>query len=367
MSRGAKAGLAVAGAVIAINVALSAVHSLTGGTPGGPASSSYSTSSGGIAAYASLLGRSGHDVQRLRASPAGSHLDPASTLMLIAPDTSPSRADTDALRRFLVAGGRLVVGGPVGSWLGRVVPLAPEWSGTAPRAVDVLAPVSEVSGVHTIEGSGYGSWTGGGALPVLGDRNGALLDVATVGRGHALLLADSAVLDNALLAHADNAALGLALAGPRERPVAFLESYHGYGRSSTGFGAIPRSWWTGFALLAAAAATLMVASGRRFGPPQQTERELPPPRREYVESLGGVLARGRGRAAIEPLRLRGAGLVRERARLGNNAGPDRVRAAAINLGLTQREAAALTEPAVTDEDVIAVGRAVARITRESRS
>src|SRR5206468_7355442 len=104
--------------------------------------------------------------------------------------------------------------------------------------------------------------------------------------------------------------------GPRRRPVVFLEGYHGYG-AATGFAAIPARWWDGFGLLALATATLMLASGRRFGPPQANARALPPPRREYVESLGGVLARSRPReAAIQPVRARVHQLIAERAGLG---------------------------------------------------
>ena len=66
LSRPWRIGLGIFGAIVAFNVGLELVRSLTGGTPGGPASSSYSTGAEGAAAYAELLERSGHHVERLR-------------------------------------------------------------------------------------------------------------------------------------------------------------------------------------------------------------------------------------------------------------------------------------------------------------
>ncbi len=55
--------------VIALNVLVGAVTVVTGGTGrGGPTSSSYATADDGLAAYAELLARRGHPVERLRVS-----------------------------------------------------------------------------------------------------------------------------------------------------------------------------------------------------------------------------------------------------------------------------------------------------------
>ena len=365
MSARWKTGMGLVAFVIAVNVLLALIHSLSGGTPGGPTSSSYATGPGGAAAYASLLGRAGHRVQRIRGSASEARLDAAATVVLLDPERSLSPADSSALRSFVHAGGRLVVGGAAGSWLAPIVPGAPSWSPEQVQASNALAPSREIAGVRMLEAPGSGSWEGGSALPLLGDEERALLAIATVGAGRVWLLANTAPLRNRLLDEADDAALGLALAGPRSRPVAFLEGYHGYG-AATGFAAVPGRWWVAFGLLAFAAATLMLASGRRFGPPQRSERELPPPRREYVEALGGVLARTRRREdAIRPVRIRIRGLVDERAGLRRDASDDDVRAAAVLFGVPGADAAALARPALTDADVIAVGRVLARLEGES--
>ena len=52
MNRGWRIGLSVVGLVIALNLVLRVLGSVTGGTPGGPDSSSYATAVRGTAAYA---------------------------------------------------------------------------------------------------------------------------------------------------------------------------------------------------------------------------------------------------------------------------------------------------------------------------
>jgi hypothetical protein len=117
-----------------------------------------------------------------------------------------------------------------------------------------------------------------------------------------LLLARSSPLQNRLLGRADNAALGLALAGEAGRPVVFVETVHGYGLAS-GLAAIPDRWLWVLGGLLVAALTWMLARGRRLGPPERERRELPPPRRAYVEALGAALARTRSpQAAGEVVR-----------------------------------------------------------------
>jgi len=358
VSRWWKIGIGVVAAVVALNVVLALIHQFSGGTPSGPASSSYSTSARGAAAYASLLGRAGHPVERLRRPPSDAHLDPDATVVVLGA-AGVSDDDALALRRFVRAGGRLLVGGPAGAWLRAVVPAGPTWSSVRPGALNTLAPAPELARVRRVDAPGDGSWIRGSALPLLGERGRSLLAVASAaGGGRVLLLANATPLQNRLLAHEDNAALGLALAGPKERPAVFLESYHGYG-SASGLAAIPPRWWIGFGLLGLAALTLMVASGRRFGPPQAAVRDLAPPRREYVESLAGVLARSQPReAAVRPVRARIQDLL--------GAADSDLRARAVGRGVPEHDADALAHPARSDADVVALGRVLEQVERQSR-
>jgi hypothetical protein len=361
VSRAWKVAASLGAAIIAINLLLAAVHFLTGGTPGGPQSSSYATGSDGLAAYAELVADAGHSVERERRPPQESDPEPTETAVLLDPGFVDSR-DAAALRDFVRAGGRLVAGGQNAGWVRRIVEAGPEWSPKRVSDGRVVAPVPEVAAVQDLAGLRAGSWRAtGGALPVYGGRNGALLAVAQLGAGRVLLLADAAPIQNAALAQSDNAALGLALAGATTRPVVFLESFHGYG-PKTGIAAIPTEWWVLFAVGALAAAALVVARGRRLGPPEETTRQLPPARLEYVESLGGVLARTQGRAeTAKALQAEARRLLARR--LGVSASDEDVVAAATKLGLTPDDASALVRPAATDADLLATGRAVASLAR----
>lgn len=365
MSRGWKIGIGLVVGVIAFDLGLKALENFTGGTPGGPTSSSYATAEGGLRAYAELLAREGHPISRVRAYPHEAALDPAATVVALDPPLV-TRRDALALRRFVADGGRLIAGGSGSGWLRMILVPAP--TRDPRREITIarpIAPAPELAGVARVRAGGAGAWaTAGAALPLLGNDRAALVDVATIGRGRVLLLADPTPLQNGLLAAADNARLGVNLAGATGRPVAFLEAYHGYGKAS-GLAAIPFRWKLLLAGLVLAALTYMVARGRRLGPPEAEERELAPPRRVYVESLAGTLAKARRpREAVAPLQRHVRETVAERSGLRPDADEATMRAAAARLGLPDEEIDAVLGDAGTDAQVVAAGRALARLERE---
>jgi hypothetical protein len=364
VSRPWKIALGLGGAILALNVLLIAVNSVTGGTPGGPTSSSYATGGDGLAAYAELIADAGHPVARRREPPHERPLGADETAVLLDPGFVDSD-DAAALRRFVRAGGRLVIGGEEAAWVGRIVGPGIDWTSERLEDGRVAAPVAEVAAVERVSGLRGGRWREtGAALPAYAGSGGALLAVGQVGGGRVVLLADAAPIQNDALDEADNAALGLGLAGEDTRPVVFLESFHGYGPAS-GFGAIPTEWWVLFGVAALAAGVFMLARGRRLGPAEQEAREFPPARREYVDSLGGVLARTRGRAeTAEALQAEARRLVA--SRLGLAEGEDVV-AAARRLGFADGEASALVRPATTDADLLETGQAFASLMRSQGS
>lgn len=365
MSRSVKIALGLFAFVVGLNVLLSLLGSLSGGTPGGPTSSSYATGRTGLAAYAALLAEAGHPVVQVRARPSLVRLDPDATLMLLDPARPLAPSDAAALARFVSEGGALVVGGRTGPWLTQIVPDPPAWSPEQPEALHLLVPLPAFLAADRVESAGSGLWSGGAALPVLGSSRGSLLDLAQLGRGHVWLLSSVAPLQNRLLAEAQDAAFGLALAGARGRPVEFLELYHGYGPAS-GYAAVPGRWWVAFTLLGAAALTLMLAAGRRFGPPTATERALAPPRRDYVEALAGILARSnQPDAALRPVREHLRRAIAERAGLGGAASDEQIRAAAGVVGIPTDDVDALLRPALSEGDLVTVGRTLVRLTRQS--
>jgi hypothetical protein len=360
LTRGWKVGLGIAAAIVGLNVLLAALHSATGGAPGGPASSSYATGSDGDAAYASLLARAGHHVVRERRKPRAAGLRPTDTAIVLDPPFVEP-ADLAALSAFVAAGGRLIAGTADGSWLRAPLP-HPVWSGKGVSRSTPFAPLAELSGVKVVESAGQGSWSDTrGALPAAGGAGGTTLAVAADGAGRLLLLADSSPLQNAYLTTADNARFAVALAGASSRRVVFLETYHGYG-SGSGVAAIPFRWRAALLISIAAALVFMLARGRRFGPPEAEGRELAPPRALFVESLAATLARTRDRReALEPLRRELRQRIAVRAGLGSDVDDDVLRAAAARLGLAPGDF-----DAAFGNDDIALGRAFARTGGERR-
>lgn len=264
--------------VTAIGLGLALVDRLVP-SPSGPAGSSYATAPRGVAAWAELLRRQGHAVRRVRGGPG--ELRRGETAVVLDPRNLLPR-DARRLARFTRDGGRLVAGGTAPeAWLRFVAPDV-AWR---PGGREV------VRGHLRVRTAGVGHWRElGGARSTVGPRGGSVVAEQGLGRGRLVLVADPSPVQNRLLAEADDAVLALALAGPPSRPVAFLESVHGFGRAS-GLAALPTGWRWGLVLLVLAGLCWVASQARRLGPPDVAVRELPPPRAAYVEAIALVMLR----------------------------------------------------------------------------
>ena len=345
-------------AVVVVFVAASVAIDRFAPTPSGPEGSSYATAPEGAAAYAELLHRDGRPVRRVRTPLADERLDPGTTLIVLDPEqVIPSEAR--AIGRFVRAGGRLVAAGASVRWLERVLDDPPAWGPSAPGRAGVVVPVPETAGVTTVAFAEGGRWSAlDGALPILATPEGPVAAVARAGSGRVVLLADAAPLYNGQLARADDAAFGLAIAGGSRRPVAFLETVHGYGEA-TGLAALPaRALWV-LAGLALAALALVWSMARRLGPAEEEARPPAPPRRDYVEAVAAALEGSGDRAGVAGAAARGARRRLElRAGLRPGAAEPELREAAARLGLDEAETAAVLGEG---DDVLAAGRALARL------
>jgi hypothetical protein len=360
-SRAARAGLAVLAVLAAINVASALIDALSP-SPSGPASSSFATRSEGLAAWAELARREGIAVRALRDPPSQRSLSGGGTVAVM--DAGELTGDeARALRAFAARGGRVVAGGRPGRWTRTLLATkaTPAWEGDGPETARPLAVAPESAGVRRVSTAGQGRWPEPGrAQRVLAGKDGSLLLVARAGRGRVALLADTSPLQNRLLGTADNAAFALALSG--RGPLTFVESVHGYG-PARGLAALPARFGWALIGLALAALAFMVARGRRLGPPEPERRDLPPPRRAYVDALAATMARG-GKAreeAVAPVRAEARRRLARRAGLGPQADAEAWRDAARAAGLEEDEARALAERAEDDEDVVATGRALAAL------
>ncbi len=287
----ARLALGVLACLVGFAIVLAVIDRLTP-EPKGPPSSSYATTPRGLAAYASVLERSGHPVRRLRTAIAERAPRAGETLVVLDPDVMEPE-EARAIGDWVRSGGNLVAGGAgEAPWLDEVLSDPPEWENSDARQRRTLVPVGLTTGVDAVLTTGGGWRELGGALPVIGPTDGPLLVTTRSGEGTVALLADATPLTNAALAEADGAALGVALAGGDGRTVAFLETVHGYG-VSRGIGGLPtRVKW---ALLGLALTALVAvwAVGRRFGPPEDPDSDPPPPRVAYVDALAAALVRAK--------------------------------------------------------------------------
>lgn len=364
LSGHARFAIAAVAVVLGINVLLAALAAVTGGNPHGPPSSSYATAPQGLAAYADLLRDRGHPIGRIRVPLDEARLDHAATLVVADAD-DVTEDEAAAVARFVADGGRLVVTGSGAPDVLSGLPVGDlAWSPlrTGGDRARAIAPLPEVDLVTTVQASERGSWSDAGAtLPVLAADSDILASVYVFGRGRVVALADTSPWQNRLLAQADNAAFGLAAAGEAGRPVLFSESHHGFGPGE-GLAAIPSRWRWAITAGAVAAGVAVWAHGRRLGPPEEVERELPPPRQVYVDAIAASLARtGRPGEVIEPLRAATRHRLLQRAALPPDADDAAVRQSAVRLALPEEEVDALLGPVRGEDDVLAVGRLLARM------
>jgi hypothetical protein len=352
------------GVLVVANIGAGFLDRVLGGGPSGPSSSSYATSSGGLAAYADLLGAQGTSVTRLRTPLDKAHLDPGSTLVLV--DTPLPQIEEATVEDFVRQGGRLVAAGAQAD--GVVASLADSRARWSDEGAEVLHPVGgepETAGVRRVEASGNGSWSFVDNGELAGEGN-TVVFADDVERGRVVAIADSSILSNDYLDRADNAAFAIAAAGPRNRPVVFAEYGHGYGHSS-GLGAIPTRWKAMLIIAALAAVVAMWARGKRLGPPDRDDTVRPPPRVAYVEAVAATIARAGDREeGVRPVRAQARALVLARAGLPVDAVDDEVRRAASATGVPAATVEAVLRPVTSDDDVVAVGRALASLEEEQR-
>lgn len=351
--------VAMVAVLVLANIGAGFLDGVLGGGPSGPSSSSYATSSDGLAAYADLLASQGSAVTRLRTTIDKAHVDPGSTLVVVDAALAPEEAA--AVEDFVRQGGRLIAAGEAASAL--VASLADARARWSDEGAEVLHPVGsqpETAGVRRVEGVGAGSWTFVDNGVLAGGGN-TVAFVDDVGSGRVVAIADSSVLTNDYLDRADNAAFAVEAAGPLGRPMVFAEYGHGYGHRS-GLSAIPERWKAALIILALAAAVAMWASGKRLGPADRDDTVRPPPRVAYVEAVASTIARAGDREeGVRPLRAEARARVLARAGLPPDAADDEVRRAAKATGVPPETIEAILRPVTNDDEVVAVGRALASL------
>jgi hypothetical protein len=356
-SRQARLAIGIVSVIVAMNLIAIGVDALVP-SPEGPRSSSFATSSPGLAAWKELAERADREVIVLRERLSDSSLPSEGTVVVLDPEEF-TRSEARTLRRFAERGGRVIAGGlEPGPWID-VFGARLDWDSLGREDAQILLPAPETGAARRLRTAADGHWAAvSGALPIVADADGMpVVVVREVGDGRVVLVADPSPLQNRLLDEADNAAFALALAG--DGPLVFLEEPHGYGEA-TGLAALPDRFQWALIILCLAALLLIVARWPRLGPPDPVQTPLFPPRRAYVDALAATLAKTRERsAAVESVRSAARERLARRAALGRDADAEAWHAAARSAGLSDEEARALQD--VTDHDGIAAGRALARL------
>lgn len=280
----ARAVTVVVGLVLLLNVLLATLEMAVGGEPGGADGSSFATGSSGVAAWSELVARQGTAVERLRTPLGEATLPEGATVVLVDPALEPTAADLQALAGHLDTGGRLVVVGRTGTDVAAAL-TGVDLGWTTGGGDEATVEPGALGGAATLRLDGHGRFVTPGDADVLA-RDGEAAAVAAV--GPIVAVADLGVVSNRGLGEADNAAAALALAGPG--PVVFVEDLHGYGEAS-GLAALPVRWKQAGLALVGVALLGMWSVGRRLGPPERPRRDLPPPRRAYVDALAAAVSR----------------------------------------------------------------------------
>jgi len=207
-----------------------------------------------------------------------------------------------------------------------------------------------------------------GITPLLTRDNRVLLASDTTRVSGWYNLASLDAFDNQTLDQADNALLALRLAGAPGTKVVFIDFPMVSGvddpvAEETGLSALPFGWKFALGALAIAVVLLAVARGRRLGPPDHPDRALPPRRAGYVDALAANLARTRDASgARAPLVAHARAGLRGAAGLATDADDDTIVQAALDRGLSEREATALrSDRPGSDTELILTARAVTRL------
>jgi hypothetical protein len=355
--------------VVAVELCLSLVSGVAGNSPAGnQASSSFGTSSSGIAAFAQLLSQHGHQVDRLTRPVADVSMPLDSTLFIVDPVgwTGP---DTTKVAALVDSGVHVVlVGRPPSDDLLRAMfgpdPI-PRWRTEPAGLARAVGSTSLVTGVAKVSSGPSGSiGPTGQSRAVLVGRQGVfgVAGATPPGDPDSVLLASSTFMTNTALADNDNAAFALNLAGPSSRLVVFDEFDHGYGRTGTGLAGLPAWWRRGLGLALLALVVWMVSAARRFGPVQPEARHLIPARVEYADALAANLASlpdGQLDGAVGPLKREARQLLCRRSGVLSAADDEEVRRAGETAGVPDHVVAAALAPTHSADDALEVGAALA--------
>jgi hypothetical protein len=209
--------------------------------------------------------------------------------------------DVPAVRRFVARGGTLV-------WISSGADEADKaWKAMRfPRFTDVpaasvggpqatLFPDPALAGVHALALEKHTRLTTDAfppAVPLFGDRGGAIVARYRIGRGTIVIVTDPTIFTNRALASRDDARLALSIV-PAGGRVAFDEQIHGFGTTKTVWQVFPAPLRWAIVLGCIVAFLAWIGANLRIAP--LAVPALPPEANasSYIASLATLLRRGR--------------------------------------------------------------------------
>jgi hypothetical protein len=308
--------------------------------------SSYAPHPDGARAAYLLLQQLGYPVDRSFEPLAALRRDPEKTILVIAqPSIRPSDQDARALRKFIGAGGFVLITGPEAATF---LPEVPKRSGTRashPRRQQASIPGPLTAGVPEVElpSAGAPLPLDSPFIPAYGSYEDAAVLSARFDKGRVVWWAGAGPLKNGGIDEPGHVELFLNSIGPAgDRTVLWDEFYHGH----------TRSLWSYLAATPLPVALLQIAGlggaalftfTRRRRPVRSPAIEPRTSPLEFIDTMGGLYERARAaNAAVATVRSRARRLLLEAAGLPPSTPDERlVTAAGERLGLGSEIAAVM--------------------------
>lgn len=301
LTAGEQRGFIVSGIGLLLAMTLVAWLSSNQSDQGEGTPSSYSTQRRGAKAAYLLLQKSGYAVERWKQPPTKLPADASGVMLVLAgPESYPRTEEMNAVVRFLLRGGSVLI---VGVQPGSFVPQSSakdedprigfvECKPAAPTSLTRGGPISQ-------DGDLVWDSSKNAAVVHFNDRDGHPVVVSyALGRGRVIWWASALPLSNAGIRNLGNLDLLLNTVGDSRR-ILWDEYYHEEHESASTHASNPAQMWA-LAQAGFLALLVVLTFSRRSGPvvPLVRQSRLSP--LEFVETLGSVFHRARGtQVAVE--------------------------------------------------------------------
>jgi len=298
LSRGDRKIVLIAGGVFLLIAAASFIFA-KGASSNDEVPSTYSTGSSGAKAAYLFLKKSGYNVRRWEDSLTDLPDPVGKTLVLAAPEGSPTSEERKKLDEFIENGGRVIATGVFAGFFLPENQAEPDpFAGSTWKKLPALSPSEITRAAPEISMLADASWKPGSfAIPLYGDHEKPRVVKYGVGKGQVIWWASATPLTNAGLKEPGNLEFFLACTGePKDGEILWDEYFHGYRRSlAASAERTPLKWM--FLQLALLTLAILLTYARRSGPVcmPATEARLSP--LEFVRTLGSLY----GQAGAAPV------------------------------------------------------------------